>query len=234
MRQADRLCERQRFWHCCSFGVPVPCGPDLKTRSRSAKHRIAPTSLLQSITQKFEMSKLVFIAHCTRGTDNAPWIRRTPSRGSAPPFDRRGPQPLQLSEAGRVGDGGCHHTSAQSTVVPAQQRLRRHDRCQLGQNLPPQSLRPGRQPTSLVVSEPQAPVAELFAKNTVLLPQVFDHLKLALIHPSGNSDQDKLKRIQNGRHRVTSVSTSSQIRAQNLIFNKISFRSMRGGAGYLF
>ena len=107
--------------------------------------------------------------------------------------------------------------------MPAQQRLRCHDRCQLGQNLPSQSFRPGGQSASLVVGEPPAPLAELLTQHPVLLAQVFDHLKLALIHPSGNSDQDKLKWIQNGRHLVTSVSAPYQIRDQNCIFNKIQF-----------
>jgi len=49
----------------------------------------------------------------------------------------------------------------------------------------------GRQPAALVISEPQTSITELFAKDTVLLPQVFDHVHLALIHPSGNRDQQK-------------------------------------------
>jgi hypothetical protein len=46
--------------------------------------------------------------------------------------------------------------------------------------------------------ELQSSFAQLFAKNTVLLARVFNHLKLALIHPSGNSDQYKPEWIQNG------------------------------------
>ena len=107
--------------------------------------------------------------------------------------------------------------------MPAQQRLRCHDRRQLGQNLPSQSFGSGGQPTSLVIGEPQASLAELFTQHPVLLAQVLDHLKLALIHPSGNSDQDKPEWIQNGRHLVASLSAAYQIRARNRIFNKIQF-----------
>src|SRR4051812_10311196 len=64
----------------------------------------------------------------------------------------------------------------------------------------------------LVVGEPQPPLAELLTQHPVLLAQVFDHLKLALIHPTGNSDQDKAEWIQNGRHLLTSVSAPSEIR----------------------
>ena len=71
--------------------------------------------------------------------------------------------------------------------MPAQQRLRRYGRCQLGQHLPPQSLCSGGQPAVLVVGEAQAPLAESLTQQAVLFAQLFDHLKLALIHPSGNS-----------------------------------------------
>jgi hypothetical protein len=64
-----------------------------------------------------------------------------------------------------------------------------HDRGHLGQKLPSQSFGFGGQSTSLVIAEPQTSVAELFAKNTVLFAQVLDHVKLALIHPSGDSDE---------------------------------------------
>jgi hypothetical protein len=43
--------------------------------------------------------------------------------------------------------------------------------------------------TSLVIAEPQTSVAQLFAKNTVLFAQVLDHVKLALIHLAGDSDE---------------------------------------------
>jgi hypothetical protein len=73
--------------------------------------------------------------------------------------------------------------------MPPQQGLRCHDCGHLGQKLPSQSFGFGGQSTSLVIAEPQTSVAELFAKNTVLFAQVLDHVKLALIHPSGDSDE---------------------------------------------
>jgi hypothetical protein len=45
----------------------------------------------------------------------------------------------------------------------------------------------------------------LFAKHPVLLAKLFDHLKLAVIHPSGNSDQYKPEWIQNSRHLVAFI-----------------------------
>jgi hypothetical protein len=75
--------------------------------------------------------------------------------------------------------------------VPAQQCLRRDDCGELGQHLSPKSSGFGGQTPALVISEPQTSIAELFAKDTVLFAQVFDHLKLAFIHPSGKGDQEK-------------------------------------------
>jgi hypothetical protein len=85
---------------------------------------------------------------------------------------------------------------------PAQQRLWRHDRGHLGQEFPSQSSGFGRQPTPLIIRKPQTSFAQLLAKDTVLLAQVLDHLKLTFIHPAGDSDEYKPKWIQNGWHYV--------------------------------
>jgi hypothetical protein len=39
-------------------------------------------------------------------------------------------------------------------------------------------LRPRCQPTALVISEPQAPIANLFAESPIFLYQIIDHLLL--------------------------------------------------------
>jgi hypothetical protein len=44
-------------------------------------------------------------------------------------------------------------------------------------------------------------------KDTVLFAQVFDHLKLALIHPSGKGDQKKPERIEGCGHVLALLST---------------------------
>ena len=109
-------------------------------------------------------------------------------------------------------------------LVPPQQRRRRHDRGHLGQKLAPESFGSDGQPTPLVIREPQPSFTQLFAQNTVLLAQVFDHLKLALIHPSGNSDQYKPEWIEDNRHRVYCyiIQEPEDWRPQR-IFNKIQF-----------
>jgi hypothetical protein len=87
--------------------------------------------------------------------------------------------------------------------------------------LSPESLGFGRQPAALVIREPQELLPKLLAQNTVLLTQVSDHLQLALIRPSGNSDHYKPERMEGFRHLVASLSTGLPTEPQ-CIFKKIS------------
>jgi hypothetical protein len=96
--------------------------------------------------------------------------------------------------------------------VPAQQCLRRDDCGELGQHLSPKSSGFGGKTPALVISEPQTSIAELFAKDTVLFAQVFDHLKLAFIHPSGKGDQKKPERIEGCGHVLALLSTGATSR----------------------
>jgi hypothetical protein len=50
---------------------------------------------------------------------------------------------------------------------------------------------------TLRVIEAQSPIAELLAKDPVLLAEVVNDLQLALIHPRGNGDQQKAKWVEN-------------------------------------
>ena len=75
--------------------------------------------------------------------------------------------------------------------VPAQQRLRLNDCGNVSQKLPSDSFRLCGQSAALVIAEPQTPNAELLTKNTLFFAEIFDHLQLAQIHPSGNGDQQK-------------------------------------------
>jgi len=61
------------------------------------------------------------------------------------------------------------------------------------------------QTPALVVREPQAPLAQLFAKDTILFAQVFDYGILSLLHPSGKRDHKKPERIAGCRHVVASL-----------------------------
>ena len=107
--------------------------------------------------------------------------------------------------------------------MPSQQRFRCHDRGHFSQKLSTDSFGFDRQPTPLIVGEPQASLAELFAQNTVLLAQVFNHLKLALIHPSGHSDQQKPEWIEDRRHLVIATLFTATESRRETIFSKLQF-----------
>lgn len=53
------------------------------------------------------------------------------------------------------------------------------------------------QSPALMVIETQSPIAELLAKDPVLLAKVVNDLQLALIHPPGNGDQQKAEWVDN-------------------------------------
>lgn len=56
--------------------------------------------------------------------------------------------------------------------MPSHQGVGRNDRGKVGENLPSQAIRLGRQSSTLIVAESQPLIAELLAKNPVLLTKV--------------------------------------------------------------
>ena len=78
---------------------------------------------------------------------------------------RRGARPARSAVAAAVV------LLSDQPAMPGQQRLGGDDRGHFGQDLPPQPLGLGGQATALVVVESKALVAELLAKNPVLLAQ---------------------------------------------------------------
>jgi len=58
----------------------------------------------------------------------------------------------------------------------------------------------GGQATPLVVIQSQAPIAKLLAEYAVFLAEIFDHLLLGLIHPSGHRDEQEAKGIEDFSH----------------------------------
>jgi hypothetical protein len=95
--------------------------------------------------------------------------------------------------------------------VPCQQGCGGHKSCHLGQNSPPQALRLGRQPTTLVVSQPQPPIAKLFARDAVLLAQIIDGLQVMLVHPASEGDHQESKRVQQLSHQMDPLSNGRRV-----------------------
>jgi hypothetical protein len=62
----------------------------------------------------------------------------------------------------------------------------------------------------LIVVESQPTFAQLLPRNAVLLAQVIHDLVVAVIHPSGQSDEQETKRIQHLRHVVQPLSRASR------------------------
>src|SRR5947209_13199462 len=116
--------------------------------------------------------------------------------------------------------------------MPGPQRLRGDDRGHFGQKLSSQTLGSDRQPTTLVVIEPQPAIHELLAQHPVLLTQILNDLLLVLIHPSRNSEQQELERIKDSGHLVSSGSRTSGLRSRtDLYASRSIFRSIRDDNG---
>ena len=65
--------------------------------------------------------------------------------------------------------------------------------------------------------EPQATVSELLAQCSVLFTQILDHILLALIHPTGQHDHNKLKGIEGFLLRPVIVSSQFKSHALMLV-----------------
>ena len=86
-------------------------------------------------------------------------------------------------------------------AVPAHDGVGRDDRGNSRQQSPPKGLALGRQPTALVIVEPESSLAELVLENTVLLDRVGDDLPLLSVDPACERREEQLER-EEVRHHV--------------------------------
>jgi hypothetical protein len=120
-----------------------------------------------------------------------PGFADTPNPGSLPPRAPLKPRfPLGCAVAA-VSEARSIVLLGDQVPTPRQQSLRCNNGGDLGQHLSSQHLGLNSQSPALMVIEAQSPIAELLAKHSVLLARVVNDLQLALIHPSGNGDQQK-------------------------------------------
>jgi hypothetical protein len=68
--------------------------------------------------------------------------------------------------------------------VPAQNRISRNKRRHLAQRATAQTLSAPRQPTALLVAQPQSPPGELTPERAVFLDQIRDDVLLLVIQPA--------------------------------------------------
>jgi hypothetical protein len=89
--------------------------------------------------------------------------------------------------------------------MPGQQSLGCDNRSHLGQKLSSQPFGLNGQSTALFIVQAQPSIAELFAKNPVLLAKVINYLYLLFVHPAGDGDQHEPEWIQDSWHLVSSL-----------------------------
>jgi hypothetical protein len=94
----------------------------------------------------------------------------------------------------RILVGRCRRTCRDELAVPAQDRVGRHQAGELLQDAATKHLALLREPAALCVGEARAPAAELLAQDAVLLPEVFQDLDLAAVHPAREHEEQELQR----------------------------------------
>ena len=85
--------------------------------------------------------------------------------------------------------------------VPPQDRVGRHDGRHLPQDPATEALALRREPSALVVGQPNAPPRQLLLENAVLLHQILDDLLLVAVDPSSEGHEQQPQGGEVGRHR---------------------------------
>ena len=106
--------------------------------------------------------------------------------------------------------------------VPRQQSFWSEDVRHLFQQLPTKPFRLRGQSAALVVAESHAPITSVFSKNTILLDEIVDDMLLMLVHPAGDRDHNKRKRVECRAHPQI-VSPESGPNPQPIISARSSF-----------
>src|SRR5215472_11122740 len=108
--------------------------------------------------------------------------------------------------------------------MPSQQGLRGDKAGDLGKSFSSQRFGLYGQSPALIIIEAHSPATELFAKHPILLAKIFDDLQLAVVHQSGDGDQQKSEwveqslRIQNLLSRPPSRSSEISHLHTDLVF----------------
>jgi hypothetical protein len=81
----------------------------------------------------------------------------------------------------------------------------------------------GRQPPPQFVVEARAAVAQWLVSHAVLLPQIFNHLLLGLIHPSRHRHQQESERIEDLFHVRAIIASLPYFPPKSRQFSQIQF-----------
>src|SRR5215471_16096366 len=84
--------------------------------------------------------------------------------------------------------------------MPSQQGLRGDNAGDLGKSLSSQRFGLNGQPPALIVIEAHSLATELFSQHPILFAEIFNDLQLAVVHPPGDGDQQKLEWVEHSLH----------------------------------
>ena len=84
--------------------------------------------------------------------------------------------------------------------MPTENRVRRKQRADLGQDRAAQYLSLDSQPSSLVVAEQQTLLAVFLAQNLILGTKIRNHLLLLPIDPASKNEKVQLPRLKGELH----------------------------------
>ena len=87
--------------------------------------------------------------------------------------------------------------------MPAKDRIGGGDARYSCQDSPTELPACRRKTASLIVGQPEPPIAELFLENSVLLPQVFNGSLLLLVDLAGEDAGEELPWLEDLRHRAS-------------------------------
>src|SRR5215469_1957617 len=107
--------------------------------------------------------------------------------------------------------------------VPSQQGLRRDNAGDLGKSFSSQRLGLDGQSPALIVIEAHSPITELFSKHPILLAEIFNDLQLAVVHPPGDSDQQKPEWVEHSLRIQNPLSRPPNRSGEISIFMQIQF-----------
>ena len=84
--------------------------------------------------------------------------------------------------------------------MPAEDRVGRDQRGNLGKGAPADSLAPDGKTATLVIGQPESPATELLPEDSILLTQILNYRILLAGDPSGQGRNEDLPRLNDGGH----------------------------------
>src|SRR5215468_11821413 len=124
--------------------------------------------------------------------------------------------------------GCCVVLLGDQLPMPSQQGLRGDHAGDLGKSLSSQRLGLYGQSPALIVIETHSPITELFSQHPILLAKIFNDQQLAVVHPPGDGDQQKLEWVEHSLRIQNPLSRPPSRSRRNIASScRSSFRTIR-------